>query len=628
MLMLSGEICGGLNSIPLRWITGMYHWMENIQKYDQPGFNYLDELTLYVNNNLGDNNFVEKTSNIHVLGCHENSCSGKSINDMDARVRNFEKILSSFGLQFGAHATAEPPFKAFPGQIPPTQPPTILVETNFDTASPTGRPTSSAETVTTQVNVYLTGVKPDVNMTEPELLVFEKLMFDLLDVRLETVGVTMDEVIVDSQYPGVDYTFDSNFNSQSGEGDIKPVLQVLMNMTLTFNPPPPDGWRDWSIYIKSWIESFGVTMVEIFTSPKHIQHPDTDSKFWDSLVDVSATNVPPPRNITTEIPTPPPTFIIYPEPDPNDKFIVIGAAGAGSLFFLFFVAFIAWKIYKRKQLYAALERKRLDDLEKEEGPYVPGAPLISLFDNPKNLESDSESSSDSSSSSSESSSDDDSESESESDAESSSEEEESVFTNEKSEANESNFSRSVSTGVHTNATDESEEANLAAIGEENSSSEEESEESEEESYEEEMSEQSRTAVPIPSKEKEVDEFDLIVERVIANDPALTALFLDDKCIGRREDVGEPLYNALANNQHVVELSLRNNEIDDEAVSSLSLALVENKSITHVYLGDNFITAEGVECEYHLFISTLLFTSWRPNILTCLLCHHLLLLFQI
>ena len=47
-----GQICTGFDSIPLRWISGMYHWMENVQKYNKGGFNYKNELVRYVNGGL------------------------------------------------------------------------------------------------------------------------------------------------------------------------------------------------------------------------------------------------------------------------------------------------------------------------------------------------------------------------------------------------------------------------------------------------------------------------------------------------------------------------------------------------------------------------------------------------
>jgi hypothetical protein len=101
---------------------------------------------------------------------------------MDARVRNFEKTLSVLNLQFTSIAKAEPPFKTFPGQVPPTKPPVV----DAATKPPTGSPISTIENVIVPVRMYLTGVPPETNMTSSELKVFDTLMLELLIPRLKT----------------------------------------------------------------------------------------------------------------------------------------------------------------------------------------------------------------------------------------------------------------------------------------------------------------------------------------------------------------------------------------------------------------------------------------------------------
>jgi hypothetical protein len=83
--------------------------------------------------------------------------------------------------------------------------------------------------------------------------------------------VNVIDVKTVQQKSGSDFVADSNFNSQASEEDAASVLELLLNVTLSYYPPEPDGWREWSIYLKSWIESFGNTMVDIFTSAKNPQ---------------------------------------------------------------------------------------------------------------------------------------------------------------------------------------------------------------------------------------------------------------------------------------------------------------------------------------------------------------------
>ena len=98
----------------------MYAWMENVQAYEQDGFDYQEELVRYVNADLANEDFFQKATSVHVLGCHdETTCAGRLVADFPDRLRAFEKVLAAMGLQFGSHAEPAPPFKAFPGQKEP-----------------------------------------------------------------------------------------------------------------------------------------------------------------------------------------------------------------------------------------------------------------------------------------------------------------------------------------------------------------------------------------------------------------------------------------------------------------------------------------------------------------------------
>jgi hypothetical protein len=90
-----------------------------------------------------------------------------------------------------------------------------------------------------------------------------------------------------------------------------------------------------------------------------------------------------------------------------------------------------------------------------------------------------------------------------------------------------------------------------------------------------------------------DELRSISERLMNNDPSLQKLNLSGMNIGSRNDA---LFDALAENTYVTALDLSCNEIDDDCASSLSLALMENKSILYLNLANNFLTSEGAECK--------------------------------
>ena len=485
----------------------------------------------------------------------------------------------------------------------------------------------SEETLVVPVNVFLTGVPDGSNMTIDEQETFEQVLLDMLVPRLGTVNVKVVDVITDYQIPNPeDYIADeSSFQSEEGnevigseESDVQPaVLQAVMNITLSHTPPPPDGVRDWSTYIKSWIESFGNTMVEIFTSPKHPQHPQTNSPFWDDLVDVSATNIDPPNTEPTISPTPEPEpIIIYPD-NSNNTYIIAGVCVGVGLAICAFCGFLYMKARRFKQRQAEDREKELRGfIDDEESSLNQQPPQAKVFAEPVVHSTLSEplkrvtevSSDDHSSGSSYSSSGSDSNGSSSygsasSNEEDQEEEEESVHKNGQSvtaqsqsfnsEGNTEAPASSYEEGIHDSKSTDGEERSEAASSALRSSgfaSRESGRSSTEESSNCSRSLESAGHVKVEEQTRQLDD---IIERVVANDPTLKHLNLD----GTGHDcISEELWNALASNSNVEHLSLRECNLTDEDAASLSLALGDNTSITHIWLGENDIGSEGVECE--------------------------------
>ena len=655
-----GQICAGFDSIPLRWISGMYHWMENVQKYDNGGFNYKNELVRYVNGGLTNTKFFDGAANIHVLGCHKTNCSStKSLTDMDARVRAFETVMSLFGLQFESHAEPEPPFRAFPGQQVPTQAPTAFApeEAENSTLSPISSPTEGNETVVIPFNVFLTGVPNATNMTNDEQILFESIMFDMLALRLETVDITVLDVVTDSQIPNP-IVAGSWFDSQGESGaknesdasveETKPVLQVVMNVTIGYSPPPPEGVQDWSIYIKSWVESFGSTLVEVFTSSKHPQHPETNSKFWDELSDVSSTNV---NTDPTQAPTPVPEPVwVYPDTSKN-KYIIAGVTLAILFVIVAFCACFLTKLREYRRLQSSSQQKKVylevvDEESRQRQGKKKRHEISSRFNYPdlrgplqKVVE---ESSSDSSSSSdSESTSDSDrrqkrtrsravrkvaggGKSQSVSTGISREETASAAARSRGSVANASSFSKRSSRVSVASASSNGKGSTHDSVASASSNAKRSTRDSasftkspsgsvfSNSTYGEEKSGVASAALRAQdhdidysgqyfAEDKKLSQFDEMVERIMINDPTLTEIVLDDrKRVQGHHHHSHTLWNALCGNTFVTRLSLRRCNINDKEAASLSLALVDNTCITHVWLGDNDITDEGVECEKHSF----------------------------
>ena len=87
----------------MRWITGMFEWIERIQSYSDGissisktranRWNYLLELKAFVDGGMLDDSFIDSVSSIVTRGCHDD-CSNVEITMKDKRKENFQKILN------------------------------------------------------------------------------------------------------------------------------------------------------------------------------------------------------------------------------------------------------------------------------------------------------------------------------------------------------------------------------------------------------------------------------------------------------------------------------------------------------------------------------------------------------
>jgi len=476
------------------------------------------------------------------------------------------QVLAAGGAWKGPNETTT--FELLAAPTPPTNMPTVQ-----PTMMMYIEPVESVErmNVTTQVNIYLTGVPSNQNMTTTEQEVFESLFYTVLQSRLETVDVGILEVVVDTQINDPQFDAESPFDSSQsdsnggGETKLSSVLQLVTNVTLTYSDPPPEGWRDWSIYLTSWIESFGPTMVDIFTDPKHDLYPNQD--FFNTISDVSGTNVVPPNTDPTMSPTLAPTYLRAPE---YKKPLVTGLAVAGVVVVVLFFGGAVWWKWRRVGLARTHNigngnvqeeeeeeerEKKNEELEEEEE--------LGSIDEDDSLPQDVVVASLPSSS-----------------------------TVPKSNSNDV---------VH----DDDEEGEVV-INDDESDDDDESESEEnivtslpmiiEETPPTPRQESPTLAPPVPNELQDDDvQYNEIVAAVMANDPNLTQVVLDNKRQIGNNDGGEALWEALTTNNHVQLLSLRNSNITDDQMAALALALNENTSISRLSLqNNNMFTSEGVE----------------------------------
>ena len=91
-------ICASTEYEELKWIAGMFYWVDSVQSYDVGGWNYMAELRKFVDGGLTDMSFIDSVSGIVNRGCHNPPCAAGAVHAGSERKQNFAKVLDVFGL--------------------------------------------------------------------------------------------------------------------------------------------------------------------------------------------------------------------------------------------------------------------------------------------------------------------------------------------------------------------------------------------------------------------------------------------------------------------------------------------------------------------------------------------------
>jgi Chitin binding Peritrophin-A domain len=88
-------ICSSEELPELKWIAGMFYWIDSVQAYEADGWNYITELHNFVDGGLQDDAFIHAVSGIVNRGCHNPPCASGDIDGGPERVQNFQKVLAA-----------------------------------------------------------------------------------------------------------------------------------------------------------------------------------------------------------------------------------------------------------------------------------------------------------------------------------------------------------------------------------------------------------------------------------------------------------------------------------------------------------------------------------------------------
>ena len=89
-------ICASQEHQELKWIAGMFYWVESLQSYSERGWNYIDELHKFVDGGMQDVSFINGVSGVVNRGCHDPPCGTGEVDGMHERASNFEQVLQAF----------------------------------------------------------------------------------------------------------------------------------------------------------------------------------------------------------------------------------------------------------------------------------------------------------------------------------------------------------------------------------------------------------------------------------------------------------------------------------------------------------------------------------------------------
>jgi len=91
-----GIICSSEEHSELKWIAGMFYWIESLQSYNERGWNYIDELHKFVDGGMSDTSFIDGISGVVNRGCHDPPCGTGPVDGLHERASNFKKVLTLF----------------------------------------------------------------------------------------------------------------------------------------------------------------------------------------------------------------------------------------------------------------------------------------------------------------------------------------------------------------------------------------------------------------------------------------------------------------------------------------------------------------------------------------------------
>jgi len=148
--------CASSATEELRWTTALFEWSERVQRYNNTGWAYEEELIKFFDGGMVDDEFINSVGRVLSRGCHLDGCSDLEVRMAYDRKANFNIILNDVfgvdGLEVKTDTPTEGPTPFLPKPLPtpkptlqPMDPPALPMPTPqlfnpSNTPRPTPRP--------------------------------------------------------------------------------------------------------------------------------------------------------------------------------------------------------------------------------------------------------------------------------------------------------------------------------------------------------------------------------------------------------------------------------------------------------------------------------------------------------
>jgi predicted chitinase len=86
-------VCSSTKYPELKWIAGLFYWMQSVQSYATAEFNYMSRLKAFVDGGMTDDTFIDAVSGIVNRGCPRATCPAGAVDGLAERKANLHKVL-------------------------------------------------------------------------------------------------------------------------------------------------------------------------------------------------------------------------------------------------------------------------------------------------------------------------------------------------------------------------------------------------------------------------------------------------------------------------------------------------------------------------------------------------------